>query len=229
MSASDIAGKRIREARIAKGWRVRDVAGHCAKAGAGNITATVITNLETRRRATREITVDEWLTLAYVLDVPPIQLVSPLSADEQLEIVPGVTKGILEAGPWIADDAAAAVTVRSMQSEVRNDTAMLLRIQGADALTAARVLNALIPRIRAVSKKLADREWVEQHPRDPACNEGVIATLGTRFYLLLDRLALLEHQPPVLPEIEEILRRHGVSATTADWNAGEEGDSRGQG
>jgi transcriptional regulator with XRE-family HTH domain len=221
LTASDLAGRRIREARDTKGWTVRDVAGRCAKAGAGHITAAVITNLETRRRATREITVDEWLILAYVLDVPPIRLISPLSADEQLEVVPGVTKGILEAGPWIADDTAATAIVRSMQSEtVRNDTAMLRRIQGADALTAARVLTALIPRIRTVGRKLADKEWVEQHPRDAAYDEVVIGKLGTRFYLLLDRLALSGHELPVLPEVAEILRKHGVPAQADDEGTG---------
>ncbi len=106
MTASDIAARRIREARTRKGWRVKDLAERCAKAGAGNITAAVITNLETRRRPGREITADELLVLAWVLEVPPVQLLSPLG-DEALLVVPGEEKGTPDAMAWLtAHDAA---------------------------------------------------------------------------------------------------------------------------
>jgi transcriptional regulator with XRE-family HTH domain len=64
----------------------------------------VITNLETRRRKTREITLDELLVLAHVLDVPPLQLVVPRNDGEELEVVPGVLLGALDAADWIVGE-----------------------------------------------------------------------------------------------------------------------------
>ena len=71
-------------------------------AGAPQITPTVITNLETRRRKTREITVDEVLVLAHILEVPPLQLIVPQDAGEELEVVPGLNLDALAATDWIA-------------------------------------------------------------------------------------------------------------------------------
>ena len=93
LSASDIAALRIREARQKRKWSVKDLAGHCKKAGFPRLTAAVITNLESRRRPGREISAEELLALALVLDVPPVQLLSPLNGDETLQVVPGEEKG----------------------------------------------------------------------------------------------------------------------------------------
>ena len=104
LSASDIAGRRIREARKRRGWTVRDLAGKCAEAGVPRITAPVITNLETRRRAGREVSAEELVALAWVLDVPPVQLLSPLDGDEVLEVVPGEGKDSVDAAAWLSDE-----------------------------------------------------------------------------------------------------------------------------
>src|SRR5580700_1503921 len=101
MSASDLAGLRIGQVRQRRGWTRQQFADQCAASGAPHITAAVITDLETRRRSTRRITVDEWLILAHVLDVPPVFLITPLDASETLEIVPGVNLGPLYAAAWI--------------------------------------------------------------------------------------------------------------------------------
>lgn len=100
--ASDLAGIRVRQARQRHNWTAKDLADRCAAAGAPQITPTVITNLETRRRKTREITVDEVLALAHVLDVPPLQLIVPEDAGEELEVVPGVNLDAVAAADWIA-------------------------------------------------------------------------------------------------------------------------------
>ena len=213
MSASDLAGVRIREARKAKGWRVRDLAAHCAKAGAPHITATVITNLETRRRVTREITVDELLAIAYVLDVPPLQLISPLGAGERLEIVPGTEMGALEAPGWIADDASVLGPVRMARDGRPEFTELLLRRRGrTSALTVIRQIREVAARIR-------------RYPGDTGYDRRTIPVLGERLLHLLESLAALGYEPPALPEVMEILREHGVPATLAEWR--ERADSEG--
>jgi transcriptional regulator with XRE-family HTH domain len=102
LGASDLAGIGVRQARQRHNWTAKDLADRCAAAGAPQITPTVITNLETRRRKTREITLDEVLVLAHVLEVPPLQLVVPQNASEELEVVPGVNLDALAAADWIA-------------------------------------------------------------------------------------------------------------------------------
>lgn len=104
LKASDLAGIRIRQARQQRGWTAKELADQCAAAGAPHITPTVITNLETRRRKTREITLDELLAFARVLDVPPLQLVIPQNADEELEVIPGVLLDALDAADWIGGE-----------------------------------------------------------------------------------------------------------------------------
>ena len=72
------------------------------------ITAAVITNLETRRRPGREVTTEELLALAWVLDVPPVQLLAPLGEGQALEVVPGESPGPLDILAWMADDPSPA-------------------------------------------------------------------------------------------------------------------------
>ena len=200
MSASDVAGLRIREARKAKGWLVRDLAGHCAKAGIPRITATIITNLETRRRASREITVDELLAIACVLDVPPLQLVSPLGADERLEITPGVKKDMLEASGWIADDASVLGPVRMARDGRPEFTEQLLRRRAhTSALTIVRQIREVAARIR-------------RYPGGTEYDDRTVPILGERLMYLLESLAALEHEPPALPEVMEIFCDHGFPA-----------------
>lgn len=102
MSASDLAGHRIREFRQRRGWTAKELADRCAEAGAPHITATVITNLETRRRRTRQITLDELLVLACVLKVPPILLFLPLNDGERLEITPAISTDPVPSALWLS-------------------------------------------------------------------------------------------------------------------------------
>lgn len=210
-SASDLAGKRIREAREAKGWRVKDLADHCAKAGAGHITAAVITNLETRRRATREITADELLALAYVLDVPPVQLISPLNGDERLEVVPGVMFGPLEATGWIADDASVLDKVRQSRRPEPQYTQLIINslpTQPNKILTALRQLREMSVKVEARHAQIAS------DPENASYYERMIAIFGGRILYILNWLAVLEREPPEMPEVMDILREHGVTGVT---------------
>lgn len=199
MSASDLAGRRIREARKRRDWTVRDLADHCAKAGAGHITATVITNLETRRRATRELTVDELLVLAHALDVPPVQLISPLNAGEGLQITPDVQMDVLEAAGWLGNEnRRTAINPASALRRIRRTSEM----------------------IRA-DYRLLGRQGDSQKARDG------ITEKGSLLMLMLGRLADLGYQPPELDaETAAALRECGQPASLAEWRARqEEGES----
>ena len=77
---SDLTAVRIRETRRRRGWTARQLADRCAEAGAPELTVSVIANIETGRRDAeghrrRDVTIDEALALAYVLEVPPVVLI----------------------------------------------------------------------------------------------------------------------------------------------------------
>lgn len=82
---SDIVGARIREGRRRNDWTVQQLAERCQEAGATQITASVITNIELGRRdketgqRRREVTVDELILFAKVLSIAPVHLLVPLA------------------------------------------------------------------------------------------------------------------------------------------------------
>ena len=98
LKPSDLAGARIREIRGRRGWTARQLADRCADAGAPELTASVIANIETGRRDTegrrrRDVTIDELMALAYVLEVPPVSLLVPAEGG-QIEITSKVEMGV---------------------------------------------------------------------------------------------------------------------------------------
>ncbi|MBT2478518.1 helix-turn-helix transcriptional regulator [Streptomyces sp. ISL-94] len=80
---SDLAADQIRKHRTRLGLNREQLAEECARVGAPELTYAAITNIETGRRdkdgkRRREITIDELLTFAYALGVPPLLLMLPL-------------------------------------------------------------------------------------------------------------------------------------------------------
>jgi transcriptional regulator with XRE-family HTH domain len=216
LSASDIAALRIREARTKRGWRVKDLAERCKKAGMPNLTAAVITNLETRRRPGREITAEELLALAWVLDVPPVQLLTPLNGNEILEVVPGEDKGPLAAPAWLADDHAVLDGVRMAAFGRAEYTERALRFRD-DPLTVIRQISIVADRIRRCERALTDPAWHAARHVDDAREEEAIGVYGVRLLHLLASLAALDYSPPPLDDVTAILARHGIPASLADW------------
>lgn len=208
LSASDVAARRIREARQKHGWTVKDLAAACGKAGAGHITAAVITNLETRRRPGRHVTLDEILALASVLGVPPLQLMTPLDGSETLTALPGDARNPLEAAAWLSDDAAAAVPVWYSPGQ---DTA-------AGPVT-------ILRQIRSVTREIELRD-AGLTGRDPAIagsrtrHKNTIAMLGLRLTHLIAALAAQRYSPPALDATMAILARHGLPGTFEDFTQG---------
>jgi transcriptional regulator with XRE-family HTH domain len=81
----------VREIRQRRGWTAAALAERCAEIGAPEITRSVIANLETGRpgpdgRRRRDVTIDELLTLAYALDVPPADLLGAEGGATQANI-----------------------------------------------------------------------------------------------------------------------------------------------
>ena len=202
LSASDIAGRRIREARTERGWTVRELADRCAKAGVPKITHTVITNLETRRRDTREATLDELLALAQVLGVPPAQLMTPLDAGEELEILPGVTMGPLEAAGWIIGGEIESRR-RQILSVQQAATGRLLAMSASDGPF-------------ALTRQIAYAIWwIERE--NSAEDSLLLPLLADRLMHLAARMEALGYAPPGLDSVREILGRRGLPATLAEW------------
>lgn len=73
IQTSRFIAERVREARRSRGWSVKDLAARCEQAGYSKLTADALYVLEGPRP--RSITVDEWLVLARVLEVPPLALI----------------------------------------------------------------------------------------------------------------------------------------------------------
>jgi len=79
LTPSTVVAQRLKESRRRHGWTAKQLAEQCAKAGATYLTAAVLANIESGRpdlngKRRRDITVDELLLLAFILDVAPLYL-----------------------------------------------------------------------------------------------------------------------------------------------------------
>ena len=206
LSASDIAARRVREARLKRGWRVKDLAAACAKAGVPHLTAPVITNLESRRRPGREITAEELLALAWVLEVPPVQLLSPLGGGEVLRVVPGEGKDPLDAAAWLSDEDWSLGAARMAASTAPGETERILRYRDSPL--------AMIRAVRGVARSVLFHERLNAAGEDRPY-EDAFPVLGVRLLHLLASLEALGYSRPPLDEVTGILAGHGVPASLA--------------
>lgn len=106
---SDVVGRQVKAYRTAAKMTREQVAERCSAYGWPSITAAVVNYIETGRpdsagNRRREVTADELVALAFVLDVPPLQLLAPLS-DEPWQ-------GLPEGGPLRASTASAIAWLR---------------------------------------------------------------------------------------------------------------------
>lgn len=99
---SQVLAQRVRMYRDAHGWTVEDLAQRCTAAGVP-LDGSVITNLENDERA--PVSVQELLTLAYVLSVPPVLLFLPVGEDYEIEVTPGVAISPDAAVRWVCGEA----------------------------------------------------------------------------------------------------------------------------
>jgi transcriptional regulator with XRE-family HTH domain len=220
LSPSDLAGRRIGEIRQKRGWTRKELADRCDRTGASDITATVITNLETRRRASRQITIDELLVLAYVLEVPPLYLLAPADGTEKLQIARDLQKDSIEAGAWIADDAerpaAGVIPERRAADMVRVN--LVMYPQETSSLTLLRYIAEVVRLIEWTKDRLAqwhdNPDWQGRHPYEGSYLAETLVRCGFRIAQLCAWLDRLGHTPPDLPpEVTATLKGAGVP----DW------------
>jgi transcriptional regulator with XRE-family HTH domain len=79
LTPSKIMARRMRELRERRGWTAEQLASRCTEEGMPSLTRSVIANAESGRRQSG-FTIEEMLTLAYVLDVAPVYLFLPIDA-----------------------------------------------------------------------------------------------------------------------------------------------------
>lgn len=94
---------RVRQLMNAKGWTAQQLVDELAKVGI-EWTRLVVANLLVKKpeRRRRYVTVDEWLALAYVLDVAPIHLMIPIDGeDEMYAVTPEASPAAGQARAWI--------------------------------------------------------------------------------------------------------------------------------
>lgn len=107
----EVLAQRVRKYRQERGWSVRQLAEECAKRGATTLTQASLTNIERgltagATRGSRAVSVQEMLTLAAVLEVPPIMLMLPLGEENMVEIYPGAGMEPYAAARWMYGSAA---------------------------------------------------------------------------------------------------------------------------
>lgn len=69
----------------------------------------VVTKVENGRR--QDVSIAEWLALAYVLDVPPLELIAPLGQDVKIEVLPGLEVGPYELWGWLTGRGRLSVRI----------------------------------------------------------------------------------------------------------------------
>lgn len=96
---SDVLARRVRELRRRRGWSAADLAERCKAAGMPQLTRSLIANIENRRRAA--VTLEEALTLAYVLDVAPVYLFIGTDDEQPILVTPEVVAGAAYTREWV--------------------------------------------------------------------------------------------------------------------------------
>lgn len=205
LSASVVAGRRIREARQRRGWTAEELAERCAGAGAPQISATVITNVETSRRSTRKVSLEELLILASVLEVTPLQLMLPLGPGERLEVLPGTGLDALEAVRWIAGDTPGHLVAWTL-SALPESTGNIVRSRLAptDMIRLTGVAEARIGQLAGIADG------------SPG-TVRVIGLIADRLMYLAAQLEDLGYEAPGLDSVRDILKHHGLPLTVSEW------------
>ncbi len=106
---------RIKTSRLARGWTAKDLAVNCAMWGAPEITAAVVANIETGRRGSdgvrrRDVSVDELLVLAYVLEISPSDLFKAADDDDDYVAMTRWMKiPVEDIAAWLRDEISTPV------------------------------------------------------------------------------------------------------------------------
>lgn len=105
-TVADTIASRVRKYRQERGWSIRELAERCTSTGASTLTQASLTNIErglsaSSGRGSRAVTVTELLSLAFVMEVPPVMLMLPLGEHDEVEACPGLTLRSLDLMRWL--------------------------------------------------------------------------------------------------------------------------------
>jgi transcriptional regulator with XRE-family HTH domain len=156
LTPTQVAARRVRYYRDAHGWSAQELARRCAAAGMPQLDRSVLSNLENGRRTT--IRLDEVLTLAWVLGVPPVMLMVPLGWADEVAITPTVTVHPGLAMKWLTGEGEAPTSDRRIAGHVSH----------AVYIEAVRPL-ALYERLSEAQDLLGK---AERHRHDVRTNDG---------------------------------------------------------
>lgn len=154
---TEVLVEAIRDARDRDGWNAKTLAEACAKAGMPSLDQSTITNILNNRR--QRIGVDEWLTLAYVLALPPAQMLLPLTEGTSARLTPTVVVGHDQALRWLLGEEAAPAPdggLRDVERWERNGSP-ILRWRELWELTEA-ITELLRDRVREETRELDEED-----------------------------------------------------------------------
>lgn len=181
MTAGELVARRVRELRRGRGWTQVDLA---EALGWGRMS---VVRLETGERSA---TVDDLVQLAAVLNVAPIQLVAPWTADERLEVDDQQLDG-----PAARDWLRGLRALHPADPQDRLDAGMALA-RGEelpqDVVEEQTYFAAVPPDDLAARTELADREQLAEHAVDAERERETAEDLVAQAASQLEELQALE-------------------------------------
>lgn len=178
-TATQVIAHQVKKFRLERGWTAQELADRLAEAGMPHMKRPVITNLEIGRRQT--VTVEEVLTLAWVLDVPPLMMFLPLGLSDEFEITPNTAVHPGLALKWILGEEVAPTSDRKMAAHTNPS---LHSKAGQPLRLYQRLTEAQAP----VSRAEMDMEWA----KDPLDKERLRAAEDRRDEALAELAKVLD-------------------------------------
>lgn len=116
---SETFASRLRDVRTRRGWTQQDVSNQLAGLGRP-MDRAAIARIEAGER---QVSIDDFVSLAAALGVSPVHLIVPLEGDVSVEIAPEVEVSPRQARQWIRGQAPLRATddPRTFYTEVSSD------------------------------------------------------------------------------------------------------------
>jgi transcriptional regulator with XRE-family HTH domain len=211
---SDVVADQLVRLRRKHGLTREQLAKRLADNGAPGLTSAALANIETGRRDSegrrrREVTVDELVALAAVLDESPLLLVFPLGADRFTEVLPGRTVSMWPAAQWFAGRAGLPVAPSWEPGRAE------ARRRFGDAAHSVAVGYRLPIRLYEAHERALDELWairghVEDLRRQAQTQNGDVARN------LRAAEGNLTARASILRDLRQQMRDHGMDPPTLD-------------
>jgi transcriptional regulator with XRE-family HTH domain len=203
---SDVVAAEAARLRRAAGLSRQQVAEQCAQKGLPGFTAASLANIETGRRdpegrRRREVSVDELVVLAEVLNIPPVLLVFPVGSQATTEYPPsGGDVVTWEAARWFGgmSDFSPLVKIRTDGTEVPRVARMAIRTYDEHETMYRQLLEA-------VSNERSIRRRVDRGENGDASDllQSAEQLVAQRRTMLQDLRAFMEREGIAPPEFTD--------------------------